>query len=74
MITHRFLAMNSDAFVAIVGGSRSLVAMAERRALELERRWSRFLPSSELSRLNAAGGEAVAVTTDTLRLVTTACD
>lgn len=74
MITHRFRAMSSDAYVAVVGGPRSLTALAERRALELERRWSRFLPSSEISRLNAAGGETVAVTTDTLRLVTTACD
>lgn len=74
MITHRYLAMSSDAYVAVVGGPRSLVAMAERRTRELERRWSRFLPSSEISRLNAAAGEAVAVSSDTVRLVAAACD
>lgn len=74
MITHRFTAMSSDAYVAIVGGPRSLVALAERRAHELERRWSRFLPSSEINRLNAAGGEALAVSTDTVRLIAAACD
>lgn len=74
MITHRFLAMDSDAYVAIVGGPRSLLALAERRVHEMERRWSRFLPSSELSRLNSAGGELVAVSTDTIRLLHAACD
>ena len=74
MITQRFTAMNSDVYVAVVGGPRSLVALAERRAHELERRWSRFLPSSEISRLNAAGGETLAVSTDTIRLVAAACD
>jgi thiamine biosynthesis lipoprotein len=36
----------------------------------LEQRWSRFLPNSEVSALNAASGAALTVSSDTVRLVT----
>lgn len=45
------------------------VAVAVHRLHQLERRWSRFVPTSELSELNRAGGHARTVTPDTLRLV-----
>lgn len=46
-----------------------LCARAVERLHQLEQRWSRFLPDSEISGLNAAGGEPRRVTDDTLRLV-----
>ncbi|MBX7158780.1 MAG: FAD:protein FMN transferase [Acidimicrobiia bacterium] len=41
------------------------------RVEHLERRWSRFNPDSEVSRVNAAGGRPVAVSDDTALLVAT---
>ena len=53
----RFRAMGSDVHVMVVGGPPELGAAARARIDELESRWSRFRPDSELSRLNrlAAG-------------------
>lgn len=39
-----------------------------------ERRWSRFIPASEVSRLSQAAGHAVPVSRETLALVQAACD
>ena len=43
--------------------------MARDRVEELERRWSRFRPDSEISRLNALAGSPMAVSVETLGLV-----
>lgn len=58
-------------------GSRGSEADLERLALrgverldDLERRWSRFIPTSEVSVLNDSGGMPVVVSDDTVRLVT----
>ena len=40
----------------------------------MERRWSRFLPTSELSRLNGAAGKPVIVSADTFSVITSAVD
>ena len=40
-----------------------------RGSQQLEQRWSRFLPTSELSRLNASAGREVSVSADTLTLL-----
>ncbi len=48
--------MGSQAHVVVVGGPRTLPEQARRRIEDYERRWSRFLPGSELSRLNAGTG------------------
>ena len=40
----------------------------------MERRWSRFLPTSELSRLNAAAGKPVIVSADTFSVIKSAVD
>lgn len=69
----RFTAMGSDAHVIVVGDAR-LVASARARVDELEARWSRFVPSSEVSRINAASGEPVDVSEDTRTLVARAVD
>ena len=41
---------------------------------DLERRWSRFLPESELTAINTAGGAPVIVSPETSRLVAQAID
>src|SRR5512142_1269671 len=65
----RFRAMGSDAHVVVVGGRTGLVDDVRRRIVDLEQRWSRFLPASEVSVLNACAGEAVEVSPETRLLV-----
>jgi thiamine biosynthesis lipoprotein len=65
----RFPAMGSDVHVIVVGGPVTLLEVARERVEELELRWSRFKPSSEISRLNAHRAEPVGVPPDTLALV-----
>jgi thiamine biosynthesis lipoprotein len=65
----RFRAMGSDAHVIVVGGAFDLATHARRRIDDLERRWSRFLPDSEVSAINQAAGAAVAVSPETALLV-----
>jgi thiamine biosynthesis lipoprotein len=62
--------MGTDARIVVIGGRRSLVDDAVARVHELECRWSRFRPDSEVSILNRGrGGVAFAVTADTFGLV-----
>jgi FAD:protein FMN transferase len=70
----RFRAMGTDAHVIVVGGSTRLLERARARLDDLEARWSRFVPDSELSRLNAAGGQPVMVAPVTFELITRAVD
>ena len=51
-----------------------LADRAVARITELEARWSRFLPDSEISELNRRAGETVAVSADTVLLVTRAIE
>ena len=51
-----------------------LMEFAARELSLMERRWSRFLPTSELSRLNAAAGKSVIVSADTFSVITSAVD
>jgi thiamine biosynthesis lipoprotein len=64
----RFRAMGSDVHV-LVNGPAGLLQVAHDRIEELERRWSRFRPDSEISRLNALAGSPMAVSPETLGLV-----
>ena len=64
----RFRAMGSDVHVVVVG-ERRLLDMARMRIDDLERKWSRFIDTSEISRLNRRRGAPVAVSGDTFRLV-----
>jgi thiamine biosynthesis lipoprotein len=66
---YRFRAMGSDAHLIVVGGSARLLDRAIGRVEELEQRWSRFLPDSEVSQLNRWAGLPVAVSADTVTLV-----
>lgn len=55
--------------IDVDGGDAGLLASARRRIEELEDRWSRFLPGSDISSLNLAQGTPVAVHEDTRLLV-----
>ena len=65
----RFRAMGTDVHVVVVGGSVTLVETARERIDDLERRWSRFRPTSEVSLLNQMAGHPVHVSWETLELV-----
>lgn len=66
--------MGSRAHVVVVGGSPGLAERAQRRVDELERRWSRFLPDSEVSALNRSAGHPLPVSADTVLLVVRAIE
>ncbi|HEV3227131.1 MAG TPA: FAD:protein FMN transferase [Acidimicrobiales bacterium] len=70
----RFRAMGSEVQVVVVGDSSRLAEHARGRIDELERRWSRFLPDSEISELTRRAGSPVEVSDDTIALVTSAID
>lgn len=61
--------MGNTAVVAIRGCSSRSHAYAERRLRELEQRWSRFIPTSDISRLNMSRGQPTKVHADTVTLV-----
>jgi thiamine biosynthesis lipoprotein len=60
--------------VLTFGGPDDAADSARRRIVELEHRWSRFLPDSELSTLNRAGGALAVVSPETFLLVQRAVD
>ena len=66
----RFFVMGAEAHLRVLGpGATALLARAEARLAELEACWSRFLPGSDLSRVNAAAGQPVTVQPETAELV-----
>ncbi|MFV0306856.1 MAG: FAD:protein FMN transferase [Desertimonas sp.] len=69
--------MGSSVDVIVVGGPEGpgmLVEQARRRIEELEARWSRFRPDSDVSRLNARPNVPVEVHPDTVMLVAAAIE
>jgi thiamine biosynthesis lipoprotein len=64
-----FRAMGSDVEVVVVGGSAHHLGLARELIDGIEQRWSRFLPSSDISRINAANGADVVVDRSTVALV-----
>lgn len=66
--------MGSTAEVTVVDGDAALVGHARVRLQALERRWSRFVPTSEVSLLNRAGGMPCPVSAETRLLVRRALD
>ncbi len=70
----RFHAMGSEARVVLVGGDPLLLDDARAHIEFLEARWSRFRPSSELSRLDANPGRPVVVSRDTFTVVARAVE
>jgi len=67
----KFRVMGTDAHVILVDPVEGAGSYAKSRLEELERRWSRFLPASDVSRLNGAPGAFVIVSPDTLGLLAT---
>jgi len=65
--------MSTDITVTAVGADPTLLTWAQERLQQLEARWSRFLPTSDISRLNAADGRPTHVSSDTLLAVRAAC-
>ena len=63
--------MGAAAHVILVEPAPGAEDYARRRLAQLERRWSRFLPDSELSRLNTSPGAIMVVSADTIELLTT---
>ncbi len=61
--------MGTWAQVVVAGGPPGAAEWARARVAQLEARWSRFRPDSEVSRLNRAGGRPVVVSADTVTLV-----
>lgn len=70
----RVRAMGSDAHVIVVADDGRLLDRALARVEQLEQRWSRFIDTSEVSRLNRRRGETVAVSPDTALLVARAIE
>lgn len=68
----RFRAMGTDVHVVISGGSDHHLRLARTTICDLERRWSRFLPHSEISALNRNAGVPSIVSPETYELVTKA--
>ena len=64
-VERRWRAMGSSIHVIVVDGSDDVLELAARRIAELEQRWSRFVDTSEVCRLNRAGGQVLTVSTDT---------
>ena len=64
-----FKAMGSTAHLVVVGGPAQLVDRGRARVADLERRWSRFLPDSEVSELTRRAGTPVSVSPETALLV-----
>jgi thiamine biosynthesis lipoprotein len=61
--------MGTQVELLTVGTPSGALAAARRRLVELEARWSRFRPESEIGTLNRAAGEPVAVSPETLTLL-----
>jgi thiamine biosynthesis lipoprotein len=74
VIEHRFRAMSTDVHLIVVGGKAEHVEQAEQAIHCREARWSRFLPDSELSQLNANPEHLVVVSPDTFALIRDAID
>ncbi|HEV7888694.1 MAG TPA: FAD:protein FMN transferase [Acidimicrobiales bacterium] len=61
--------MGTTVHLIVVGGPAPLLDQAEARVEQLEARWSRFRPDSELCRLNAAAGRPAVVSDETFAVV-----
>jgi thiamine biosynthesis lipoprotein len=75
---HRFRVMASEAHVIVVGRPNGTIgaSVGHARAYldHLEQRWSRFLPDSDITRINMSVGRPVEVDPDTITLLATMLD
>jgi thiamine biosynthesis lipoprotein len=70
----RFRAMGSECHLIVVGGDPTAADTARSRIGMLEQRWSRFIPTSEVSALNRSQGVPLLVSADTQELVSRAIE
>ncbi len=70
----RFPVMGSEAHVRVLGGDGTLAERARSRLQDLEQRWSRFRPDSEISRLNRSHGRPQVVSPETYDVVSAAIE
>ena len=77
-ITATFDAMGTSAHIVVLvdraDRAVDLIRVAQSTVDRLERRWSRFLPNSDISRVNASPGRPVQVHPSTIDVVTQAID
>jgi len=66
--------MGTDVHVVVVGGRVELLELAREVLDDLESRWSRFRPASEVSLMNLMAGYPVRVSAPTLELVSLALE
>jgi thiamine biosynthesis lipoprotein len=71
LVESRFCVMASAVHVILVDPACGAEDYTRRRLAELERRWSRFLPASDISRVNNAPEALMLVSSDTVALVET---
>lgn len=71
---HRARAMGTDAQIVVPADQGEILENAILRLADLERRWSRFLPGSEVSQLNSHPGVPVIVSDETFDLIALAMD
>lgn len=69
VLRHRFHVMGSEAEISLIDGTPLAMSTAVARLHQLDRRWSRFRPDSEVSRVNASAGRPVPVSSETMLLV-----
>jgi thiamine biosynthesis lipoprotein len=61
--------MGSEVHILVVGGPVRLLDVARELVDDLEEKWSRFRPTSEISRMNDRAGSSVSVSPETVGLV-----
>lgn len=73
ILDERFPSMGNTAHIVLVATdaalAQDLFAKAQRYAYTLEAVWSRFIPTSDIARLNSARGRAVRISPDTEVLI-----
>ena len=72
VVACQIAAMGTQVDLLVVDAPTGALAHARARLSDLEARWSRFRPDSEVSALNRAAGQPVAVSPETFTLVTLA--
>ncbi len=61
--------MASTTQLTVIDAPLGAIDAAERRLRQLESRWSRFIDTSDITRINRQPGRWVSVSTDTIRLI-----
>lgn len=68
---HHFRVMASETQLIVLDPAAGAIEAAERRLHQLEQRWSRFLPDSDITRINTSHEQWVPVAPETLILIGT---